>query len=441
MAPVRAYVPDLRLQEHRTRLGLTQEAVAEELARLAWIHYGMRVGVNADMVGKWERGDKGPSKLYRRLLCLLYQASEEELGFRGSTRSGAAGRPLLTDVNRRDFLRHSALAGAAFLSFPEWLSRAGATKASDRLAWALEQPSRVDLATVSDMETITAAHRRSYRQLSVHTLLPQTESQFQAVTELLQRPQPLKLRQRLIATAGETAVLAGTLRFMDLYDFELGHSHLELAMTAAQEAEAGELGAFVLGCMGFHARYSGKRKEAVDLIEQARNAATRVASPLTQGWLAAVASEVHAVAGDASASLGALEQAGHALGQADEDDEASWIGIGTFNQAKLEAYHGVCYLQLGRPADAVPALTRALDGLDPALRKHRCTALADLATGLIQLQEVEEGCERASQSLTLATELRHAVSIDRIRKLRRQLRPWHRSPAVRQLTEQLAAVA
>jgi hypothetical protein len=89
----------------------------------------------------------------------------------------------------------------------------------------------------------------------------------------------------------------------------------------------------------------------------------------------------------------------------------------------------------------VPALTRALDGLDPALRKHRCTALADLATGLIQLQEVEEGCERASQSLTLATELRHAVSIDRIRKLRRQLRPWHRSPAVRQLTEQLAAVA
>jgi hypothetical protein len=44
-------------------------------------------------------------------------------------------------------------------------------------------------------------------------------------------------------------MLAGTLRFMDLDDFELGHSNLELAMTAAHEAEAGELGAFVLGCM------------------------------------------------------------------------------------------------------------------------------------------------------------------------------------------------
>src|SRR5215216_5636026 len=125
MAPVRAYILNLRLQEHRTRLDLTQEAVAEELARLAWVHSGMRVGVNADMVGKWERGEKRPSKLYRRLLCLLYQATEEELGLR---------------VNRRDFLRHSALTGAALLAFSDWLSRAGATEASDRLAWMLEQP-------------------------------------------------------------------------------------------------------------------------------------------------------------------------------------------------------------------------------------------------------------------------------------------------------------
>jgi DNA-binding transcriptional regulator YiaG len=441
MAPARAYVPSLRLQEHRMRLGLTQEAVAEELARLAWVHYGMRVGVNADMVGKWERGEKRPNKLYRQLLCLLYQATEEELGLRAPIRAGVDGSSLLTDVNRRDFLRQGVLAGAAVLTFPQWLNQAGVTEASDRLAWALERPSRVDLAMVSDMETITAAHRRSYRQLSVHALLPQTESQFQAVTELLQRPQPLTLRQRLIATAGETAVLAGTLRFIDLDDFEVGRSNLELAMTAAREAEAGELGAFILGCMGFHARYSGNHKQAVDLIEQARNVAETVASPLTRGWLAAVASEIHAVAGDTKASLGALEQAGHALGEAHQDDEASWIGIGTFNHAKLEAYHGVCYLQLGRPADAVPALTRALDTLDPALKKHRCTALADLATGLIQLHEVEEGCQRASQSLTLAAELRHGVSIDRIRKLRQHLRLWHRSPAVRQLTEQLAAVA
>ncbi len=228
---------------------------------------------------------------------------------------------------------------------------------------------------------------------------------------------------------------------MDLYDFQVGQRHLDLAMTAAREAEARELGAFILGCMSFHARYSGKRTEAVALIEQARDAARVVGGPLTQGWLAAVAAEVHAVAGQDHASLYALEEAAGALEQAAEDDESSWIGVGTFNQAKLAAYKGVCYIQLGRPGDAIPALTQALDGLDPALRKHRCTALADLATALIHLREIDEGCERACQSLTIATDLRHAVSVDRIRQLRRRLQPWHRNPAVRRLTEQLAAAA
>jgi DNA-binding transcriptional regulator YiaG len=440
MAPVRAYIPNIRLQQHRARLDLTQEAVAEELARLAWVHHGVRVGINADMVGKWERGEKRPSKLYRRLLCLLYQATEEELGFRNPIGAEQIAVPG-SEVNRRNFLRHGAVFGAAMLTPLDWLGTLDDAEVGDRLAWALERPSRVDLATVADMEAITAAYRRSYRQLSVQALLPQTVGQFQAVAELLQRSQPVALRQRLIATAGQTAMLTGVLEFMDLYDFQVGQRHLDLAMTAAREAEAPELGAFILGCMSFHARYSGKHTEAVTLIEQARDAARVVGAPLTQGWLAAVAAEVHAVAGESDASLHALGQAAHALEQAGEDDEASWIGVGTFNEAKLAAYHGVCYIQLGRPGDALPALTQALDALDPALRKHRCTALADLATALIQLREIEEGCERACQSLALATELRHAVSVDRIRQLRRRLQPWHRNLAVRRLTEQLAAAA
>jgi tetratricopeptide (TPR) repeat protein len=440
MAPVRAYAPNIRLQQHRARADLTQEAVAEELARLAWVRHGIRVGINADMVGRWERGEKRPSKLYRRLLCLLYQATEEQLGFRTPV---ATEQLAVTgiDVNRRDFLRNGALLGAAMLTPADWLDTLDGSETSDRLAWAFQQPSRVDLATAADMEAVAAAYRRSYRQLSVHALLPQTLGQLQAVTELLQRPQPVALRQRLIATAGQTAMLAGVLHFIDLYDFQIGQRHLELAMKAAQEAEARELGAFILGCMSFHARYSGKRTEAVGLIERARDAAAVVGGPLTQGWLAAVAAEVHAVSGQAHASLAALEVAAVALERAGEDDEASWIGVGTFNQPKLAAYHGVCYIQLGRPGDAIPALTQALEALDPALRKHRCTALADLATALIHLREIEEGCARASQSLTIATELRHAVSVDRVRQLRRRLQPWHRNPAVRQLTEQLTAAA
>ena len=82
MALVSDAIPNLRLQDYRHRLDLTQEQVAEELARLAWQHFGVRVGVDAQMVSKWERGEKRPSRFYRQLLCLLYSTTEEQLGLR-----------------------------------------------------------------------------------------------------------------------------------------------------------------------------------------------------------------------------------------------------------------------------------------------------------------------------------------------------------------------
>ena len=49
------------LQQARQDRGWTQEEAADQLARLAWMRRGERVGVNADMIAKWERGDKGIS--------------------------------------------------------------------------------------------------------------------------------------------------------------------------------------------------------------------------------------------------------------------------------------------------------------------------------------------------------------------------------------------
>jgi transcriptional regulator with XRE-family HTH domain len=54
--------------------------VAESLAALAWDLNQEHLGVDANMVSKWERGIKRPRKLYRRLLSTLYGATEEELG-------------------------------------------------------------------------------------------------------------------------------------------------------------------------------------------------------------------------------------------------------------------------------------------------------------------------------------------------------------------------
>ena len=62
--------PSPHLKAQRARLGLTQQEVAEALAALAWEHDHEQLGVDTDMVSKWERGAKRPRRLYRRLLCM-----------------------------------------------------------------------------------------------------------------------------------------------------------------------------------------------------------------------------------------------------------------------------------------------------------------------------------------------------------------------------------
>lgn len=82
-----------RLRDYREARGLTQQQVVDELTRLAWLRNGQRVGVNADMVSKWERGDKRPSPLYRDLFSMLFRATPAELGLAPAPVSATALEP------------------------------------------------------------------------------------------------------------------------------------------------------------------------------------------------------------------------------------------------------------------------------------------------------------------------------------------------------------
>jgi DNA-binding transcriptional regulator YiaG len=102
MGPARTHIPNLRLQWHRHRLRLTQEQVAEQVALIAWERFAVRVGVDARMVSKWERGEKRPSRLYQECLRLLFNDPE----------MFGAGDDAM---NRRQWLRGTAAVGTAML--------------------------------------------------------------------------------------------------------------------------------------------------------------------------------------------------------------------------------------------------------------------------------------------------------------------------------------
>lgn len=76
-----------RLRELRTDLGWTQQELADRIARLGWMERRENVGINADMVAKWERGVKGVSPRYRELLCRLFGVTPDQLGLKNTPRS------------------------------------------------------------------------------------------------------------------------------------------------------------------------------------------------------------------------------------------------------------------------------------------------------------------------------------------------------------------
>lgn len=67
------------LREQRLLRGWSLQQLAEHLCQLGEGE-GCLLGISADMVGKWERGEKRPSLFYQEKLCQIYNTTTDKLG-------------------------------------------------------------------------------------------------------------------------------------------------------------------------------------------------------------------------------------------------------------------------------------------------------------------------------------------------------------------------
>jgi len=474
--------PNHRLLAQRKRRDWARIEMAQELETVMHSLGETQVGVDENSIYRWEAGLRTPGTKYRRGLRALFGCSNTELGFPaedevteredederhhaqwaggpsamedaelGSTPAGLAGQPpvpgwaldsgtlivaprLWSAVQRSTFLHHLMTTIIGGMASP--VLNAFAPDSIARVAAGAEGSSPVDAATVGDMALASAAYRRGYRQLPAHILLPQAIGHMRLTVELLQGSRSSDLSRQLLSVIAESAMLAGTLSLHDLYDFDAARLYYQFAGKAIRESDDRELKPYLLGCMSFTASYGGNLDEAVALSRRSEELAAKLASPKTQAWLHAVAAETYATAQQETAALSALDSAREALERTDQPDTL-WIGIGAFDHAKLAAYTGTCYVRLNRPKRAYEALTEAVTQLNPSFLKHQCTALADLATALVGMTEIDEACRRAGQSLAIASQIQHGTSIRRIRNLRDQMRKWEDAEAVKCLDEEL----
>ena len=417
-----------RLRDQRLRRGWTLEAAADRLNKLASDMGEKQVAVNASTFGKWERGIHQPRGVHRELLCLLYNASAEELGLYQPALSGGT----LEDMQRRIFLQSlGAMTGvAAATALEPW----------QRLSAALRQPSRVDSQTVAELEHVTVGLERLESQVSPRALLGPVIGHLNTVASLLQGSLRQTIRRRLCSIAGETAGLAGWLAF-DLEDRRAAGAYFRAGIEAAEEAEDRALGAYLVGSSCVQPAYRERPYARLRRLQgRTFGFSAGDANPSTRAWLVTLEAEAHALAGDAAASLQALDRAEAIIGAAEQEDTTRRPRAVFFDRARLIGERGVALACLDQPAAAQQVLEDALASLDPEVVKTRPRLMAALATAHVRQGNIDEACRIGSDALELAERQQVSTNIQDVRRLRLDLQPWRDTRAVRELDELLAAV-
>lgn len=297
----------------------------------------------------------------------------------------------------------------------------------------LAQP--VPGAVAADLAAVTVAHRRLYWTVNPVHLHP-------AVVEHVRLGEPILRRTTgSVGTAigqalAESALLAGRIEFFDLRTPDRAAATFVRAMQFAGDAEDQLLGAAILAHAAFVPGWAGQRDGATERVAAARAYARRGGAPaLFRAWLDAVEAECLTRCGDTSAALSMLNRAQSEL--AGDSDEPPPLWMDWFTSVRLDAFLGNTQLAAGQIRRARQTLSDVLAQLPDADVKQRPVVAADLAAVEVAAQDVPAACDRARQALDALAEVWYATGMERIRQVRRSLRPWQEEQCVRDLDDRL----
>ncbi|MGH4009788.1 MAG: helix-turn-helix domain-containing protein [Pseudonocardiaceae bacterium] len=417
----------LRLHELRTELGWTQQELADRLARLAWMERRERVGVNADMVAKWERGAKGISPRYRELMCRLFGVTPAQLGLKNTTRTATESiRSRIDDQSLVAMLDSAAglldqLGAAGTALAPHMLHVWKDAVTTRRTMFGLLDPGATDpagyaravTATVADFEHLAERYHALDETADPAALLTSVAAHVRMVQDKLSPDSENNERRRLLRNLAEVAILAGRLAGDDMGNTMSARAYYSLALDTAREAGDDQLIALAHGHAAQLAAHEGMTTTALDHLTAADEHAR--STPAIASWLATVEATIHADRGGHPTAREALERGHTAL-----DQPGGRPAPTSFHRsgAELTAARGRVLLRAGHYSNASKTLTSALDQLSPAARRPRVLILIDLATVELRRNNLSESCRRATQAADLLHRLPYATGAARLRAFR-----------------------
>lgn len=443
-----------RIRSLRERRGWTQLEVAQHLDRLAWTQSGKHVGVNADMVAKWERGVKVPSRRYQELLGCLFDDNHDNPTATGEPNrqpEGPETDPIDVLVARTGLLLDQ-LGRDALILRPRVLEVWGAEAMRRRsllklvtLAPALALVSDDGTDASSHTETATSlanladGYQRLYHITTPTLLITPVVAHLDVTRELLRDARSACLRRALLKNQAQVALLAGRISFFDLNDAIAARGYYALAMESSVEAGAHHLTSAALGHTAFIPAAEGRMTTAVQYLDQAGTVLDRDPHHALASWLAAVGSEIAANAGSARESLDYIDRARSSLARSGLAPELPWFDF--FDESRLNGFAGYANLRAHRDGDALTLLSATLSFLPDQAVKQRAVVLADLAVAHLAHGDVDHACAIAIEAVDRLRQAGYATGVDRLRALRTRLSPWATSKAVRDLDQHLALAA
>jgi hypothetical protein len=408
--------------------------------------------VDDNLIGKWERGDRTPSRYYAPRLCLVFESLPEQIGLVATPRLEAdLARLRLQLVKRREFLSRSAALGGAMLggsmAYSMHVVPRSARATSDH-GGDLDQAGRhtslsVDGRVLDALALLTARYTEQYHRTPPSAVLHGMTSHVMHLMALVTAPQPPQVRRRLHSTAGEALVLAGWLAFR-LGDRAQAAAYWARAEALATDVDNGGLRALALvsrsnlysGTWG--GRHHGDAATAIALLDAAETAAGPTILPILRAWLQARRAEERAVdavdgRGDRRQPLRDLERADRSLSAARDRGEGF---LGVWDEAQLVGYRGSCSQILGRD-DACGLLEAAFSATDATLVSQRSAILANIGAACAQRGEIDRACAALIASLDVAVQSGLRITIQRIAGIRGSSLAHTKDPAVRQLDDRL----
>lgn len=417
-----------RLRELRTELGWTQQELADRIAHLAWMERREHVGVNADMVAKWERGVKGVSPQYRELLCRLFGVTPGQLGLKNTPPAAADRSRRLTDDrslvamldNAAGLLDQLGAAGTALA--PHMLHAWKDAATTRRTMLGLLDPSATDpagharavTATVADLEQLAERYHALYETADPAALLTSVAAHVRMAQESLRQDPAADERRRLLRNLAEVAILAGRLAADDLGNAMSGRAYYSLALDAAHEVADDQLAAIAHGHAAQLAATEGMTAAALDQLSAASEHAR--STPAIASWLATTEATIHADRGEQAAAREALDCVQTALDQ--PGGRSAPASFRNYGAAQLNAATGRVLLRTGEVDDARDALNAALNDLHSTARRLHVLVLIDLAVVELHSSNLPAACSRATAAAELLQNARYATGAAQLRTFR-----------------------